>query len=162
VPDGTRSNVNVEELFNAVQHLAGRTALKAAPFVSWHPMVEEFDRLNPPVPRTGGLYREIYESVRKEILDALSRGSPAFASDRIDRAFNDALKSARRRCGTELGNRRMMRVGFEVGSGQRRPSLNPTGAPRVSFPPAAAGGLGCGKVRGGRFCRSRRLRRRRG
>jgi hypothetical protein len=38
--------VNVEDLFNAVQLLANRSTLEAAPFIgSWHPMVVEFDTL---------------------------------------------------------------------------------------------------------------------
>lgn len=40
------ARVNVEDLFNAVQLLANRSTLEAAPFIgSWHPMVVEFDTL---------------------------------------------------------------------------------------------------------------------
>ena len=38
--------INVEDLFNAVQLLAERGSLEAAPFIgSWHPFIDELDRL---------------------------------------------------------------------------------------------------------------------
>ena len=41
--------VNVEELFNAIDLLANRNTLEAAPFVgSWHSMIDEFDKIAPP------------------------------------------------------------------------------------------------------------------
>jgi SIR2-like domain len=44
--DPLDQNVNVEELFNAVQLLANRDSLETAPFIgSWHPMVQEFDKI---------------------------------------------------------------------------------------------------------------------
>lgn len=42
------SGVNIEDVFNAIQTLAERQTLEAAPFMgSWHPKVEELDVLEP-------------------------------------------------------------------------------------------------------------------
>ncbi len=68
--------IDVEELFNAVQLLEGRSNLEAAPFIgSWHPMVAEFDRINPARPSLNRLNRIIYESVTDQIFDAPRYGS---------------------------------------------------------------------------------------
>ena len=85
--------VNVEELFNAVQLLAGRRTLEAAPFVgSWHTMVEEFDKVNPPRPRLDRVGQVIYDSVSKEILAAFSQHTFSSESSDIDRKLENAVK----------------------------------------------------------------------
>jgi hypothetical protein len=92
--DPLEASVNVEELFNAVQLLAGRNSLEAAPFVgSWHPMVQDFDRVRSPSPQLGRLYRMIYEGVTKEILSALPPSPPAFAESDIDRELGQTIKT---------------------------------------------------------------------
>lgn len=56
---GVRGNdpfegVNVEDVFNAIQILAERQTLEAAPFIgSWHPLIEELDVIRP-LPRSFG------------------------------------------------------------------------------------------------------------
>ncbi len=94
---GVRGNnpyggVDVEELFNAVQLLEGRSNLEAAPFIgSWHPMVAEFDRINPARPSLNRLNRIIYESVTDQILDAFPVMGPSFSDKHIDEAINLAI-----------------------------------------------------------------------
>src|SRR4051794_30038485 len=59
--DPLTAGVNVEDLFNAVQLLAERHTLEAAPFVgSWHAMVDEFDRAPPSRSDTRSLGKIIY------------------------------------------------------------------------------------------------------
>jgi hypothetical protein len=88
------ASVNVEELFNAVQLLAERNALEAAPFVgSWHNMVQEFDKARIPTTRFDRLYRLIYDGVTKEILKALPNHPPPFAERDIDQDLEQAIKS---------------------------------------------------------------------
>src|SRR5262245_14379685 len=42
------AGVNIEEVFNAIELLAARNELEAAPFVgSWHPLVEDLDKDGP-------------------------------------------------------------------------------------------------------------------
>jgi hypothetical protein len=61
------SGVNVEEFFSAVQLLAERNELEAAPFVgSWHAMVEELDQESPASLRQEPLLNAIYEAIRDE------------------------------------------------------------------------------------------------
>lgn len=60
--DPLNSGVNVEEFFNAIQLLADRSTLEAAPFVgSWHSMVEEFDKVQPPAPHADKLQEIIFK-----------------------------------------------------------------------------------------------------
>jgi NAD-dependent SIR2 family protein deacetylase len=85
--------VNVEELFNAVQLLAERNTLEAAPFVgSWHAMVQEFDKAPSAPPQLDRLYRLIYEGVTKEILNALPSHPPAFIDRDIDRDLEQTIE----------------------------------------------------------------------
>lgn len=92
--DPLGGGVNVEELFNAVQLLAERDTLEAAPFVgSWHSMVQEFDKVRASPPHLDRLYRLIYEGVIKEILNALPHSLPAFGDRDIDRALEDTIKA---------------------------------------------------------------------
>lgn len=72
--DALQGAVNVEELFNAVQLLAERNTLEAAPFVgSWHTKVQELDRARLPEPRFDRLYGLIRDGLIKEMLSELSR-----------------------------------------------------------------------------------------
>ncbi|WP_337288511.1 SIR2 family protein [Candidatus Methylomirabilis sp.] len=69
--DPLQEGVNVEELFNAVQLLAERNTLEAAPFVeSWHPMVQELDRARLHA-GSGRLYWLIYDRLVKAMESAL-------------------------------------------------------------------------------------------
>lgn len=89
------SGVNVEELFNAIDLLANRHTLEAAPFVgSWHSMIDEFDRITPPQSNAYGLHRAIYASVTKEILNALPNSAPPFGDSEIERALQHAITQA--------------------------------------------------------------------
>jgi hypothetical protein len=85
--DPLNTDVNVEDLFNAVQLLADRHTLEAAPFVgSWHAMVEEFDKVHPSQSSTRSLSRTIYKVVVDEICKALSVTPGHFEAGRIDSA----------------------------------------------------------------------------
>jgi hypothetical protein len=87
--------VNVEELFNAVQLLAEHHTLEGAAFVgSWHAMVEELDKINPPPPRFDRVTQIIYESVTKEIMAALDQNISSSDASNIDRTLESAIKSA--------------------------------------------------------------------
>ena len=89
------AGVNVEDLFNAVQLLAERNSLEAAPFVgSWHPMVEEFDKVYPSRSDTSRLHRIIYESVSEGIRKAFEDHPSSFEADRIDEAIRSTLGQA--------------------------------------------------------------------
>src|SRR5437762_240144 len=92
--DPLEGGVNVEELFNAVQLLAERNSLEAAPFVgSWHSMVQELDQVRSSPPQLDRLYRRIYEGVTKEILNALPRSPPAFGDRDIDHELQQTIKN---------------------------------------------------------------------
>src|SRR6266496_947874 len=92
--DPLEGGVNVEELFNAVQLLAERNSLEAAPFVgSWHSMVQELDQARSSPPQLDRLYRLIYDGVTKEILNALPHSPPAFGDSDIDRELDQTIKN---------------------------------------------------------------------
>lgn len=83
-----RTGVDVEELFAAVELLARRHTLEAAPFIgAWHARVDELDRVT-----TSGRYqiqdvtRKIYETIIKE----LERTIPATNSSTV-RAIDGAV-----------------------------------------------------------------------
>jgi SIR2-like domain len=84
--------INIEDLFNAVQLLAERNNLEAAPFIgSWHSFLEELDKIYPSQP-SGNLQRLIYDAVAKEILSAFSQNPPSFGSSKIDSALTSTIK----------------------------------------------------------------------
>ncbi len=86
--------VNVEELFNAVQLLAERHTLEAAPFVgSWHAMVEEFDKTYPSRTNTRSLSQSIYRIVSGEIRRAFSETPPSFEADKIDKVLASTIQT---------------------------------------------------------------------
>lgn len=88
--------VNVEELFNAIDLLANRHTLEAAPFVgSWHSMIDKIDKIDPPRSDIQGVYRAIYQSVTKEILHALPNHAPHFGGHDIDNALVHAISQAK-------------------------------------------------------------------
>lgn len=91
--DPLQGAVNVEELFNAVQLLAGRNTLEAAPFVgSWHSMVQELDRARLPETRFGHrLYELIRNEFAKERRSKWSISSGLGGHD-FERVFNDAFE----------------------------------------------------------------------
>ena len=70
--------VNVENLFNAIDILANRHTLEAAPFVgSWHFMIDEFDKIEPPRPNISSLYDVICKNIKEDIIPELTdRFSP--------------------------------------------------------------------------------------
>jgi len=75
-----------------VQLLAERDTLEAAPFInSWHSFIDELDKIYPSRP-SGSLQRLIYETVSKQILDALSQNPPAFSADKVDKALISAIQ----------------------------------------------------------------------
>ena len=89
--------VDVEELFSAVMLLAERHSLEAAPFVgSWHYMVEQLDKATPDLWSAGRLHEVIYESVTREIIDAVPTQAPAFAGYHIDDELARLLQTAMR------------------------------------------------------------------
>lgn len=89
--DPLTSGVNVEEFFNAIQLLADRNTLEASPFVgSWHYMVEEFDKIQPPAPHAKKLQEIIFKSITDKIFSSIPNTLPAFGARDID----DALKKA--------------------------------------------------------------------
>lgn len=91
--DPLTAGVNVEDLFNAVQLLAERHTLEAAPFVgSWHAMVDEFDRAPPSRSNTRSLGKIIYRLVSGEIRKALSNTPSSFEAGKIDGALTAAIK----------------------------------------------------------------------
>lgn len=100
--------INVEDLFNAVQLLAERDTLEAAPFInSWHSFIDELDKIYPSQP-SGNLQRLIYETVSKQILAALSQNPPAFGASKVDEALISAVQKL-----------------VEASVKNRRPSLTP-------------------------------------
>lgn len=92
--DPLQGAINVEELFNAVQLLAERNALEAAPFVgSWHAKVQELDRARFPEPQFDRLYRLIRDGIRNEIR---SEWSGSFGSYDFDRELKGAFERMNR------------------------------------------------------------------
>jgi hypothetical protein len=86
--------VNVEDLFNAIELLANRHTLEAAAFVgSWHAMIDEFDKIDPPRPNLNALHRVIYKSVTEEIIKAMPHSAPPFGDHNIDRNLKTTIES---------------------------------------------------------------------
>lgn len=86
------SGVNVEEFFSAVQLLAERNELEAAPFVgSWHAMVEELDQESPASLRLEPLLNAIYEAIRDEILEAFGQTPSSSDMKQIDDTLQKAV-----------------------------------------------------------------------
>lgn len=93
--DPLSSGVNVEEFFNAIQLLADRSSLEAAPFVgSWHSMVEEFDKIQPPALHADKLQEIIFKSVTEKIFDSIPTFLPSFGASSIDRKLNEHIKNS--------------------------------------------------------------------
>lgn len=87
------SGVNVEDLFNAVQSLAKRNTLEMAPFIgSWHPLIDTFDKIQPPSPRVDRLHKVIYESITKEIANALPSSPPSFSGSNVDKNLQTVIE----------------------------------------------------------------------
>ncbi|CAN5439077.1 hypothetical protein BH20VER3_BH20VER3_06040 [soil metagenome] len=104
--DPLNSGVNVEEFFNAIQLLADRNTLEAAPFVgSWHAMVEEFDKLTP-TPHADRLHEVIFRSVTEKIFSSLPSSLPSFAAGDLDRklerTITKTIEAAVRRQSTNI------------------------------------------------------------
>ena len=93
--DPLTAGVNVEDLFNAVQLLAERHSLEAAPFVgSWHAMVNEFDKIYPSRSGSNSLARAIYRIVSAEIRRAFDETPSGFEAGKIDRALAASIGKA--------------------------------------------------------------------
>lgn len=87
------TGINVEELFNAIQLLAGRHSLDVTPFVgSWHSLVEEFDKVHPNSARADRIQEIIYKNVIEKVASSLPSSLPAFKPGDIDRKVNEAIK----------------------------------------------------------------------
>ncbi len=85
--------MDVEELFNAAQLLAGRHQIEAAPFIgSWQAMIDEFDKVTPSRVKPDKLINLIYEAVTGEVLKAFPTNPPPFKADKIDSVLQDQLK----------------------------------------------------------------------
>jgi len=92
--DALSSGVNVEELFNAVQLLADRGRLEAAPFVgSWHAMVEELDTFDPPEASLERIHRAIQKGVAEQVKSAIPNHISGFAASDIDRNVQKAIEA---------------------------------------------------------------------
>lgn len=93
--DPLKLGVNIEDLFNAVQLLAERNSLEAAPFVgSWHAMVDEFDKASPSSSNTHRLNDLVYKSVVREFKDAFRELPQGHDRDQIDRNLASYVKRA--------------------------------------------------------------------
>lgn len=57
-------NINVEDFFNSILLLAERDNLEVTPFInSWHPMVEEFDKVTSHSDKAANLFRKLTENI---------------------------------------------------------------------------------------------------
>jgi hypothetical protein len=93
------SGINVEDLFSAVQLLAERNTIEAAPFISsWNSKLDEFDKESPYSLNLDDLIAEIYKSVRSEIVDALASNPTSTELNDIDRSFENACKKILNSC----------------------------------------------------------------
>jgi hypothetical protein len=87
-----KRGVNVEDLFNAVQLLAERHDLEAAPFVgSWHRMVDELDRKTSTM-HAGSISRTIFRAIWKEIAEAIPHHSSGFEEHKVNHAITEIVK----------------------------------------------------------------------
>jgi hypothetical protein len=84
--------VNVEDLFNAIQTLANRGSFEASPFVTWHHMVDELDRIKSSRLGIDKLNRLIYQSVVREIISENLNPNPKFSIGTVDDTFVKATK----------------------------------------------------------------------
>jgi hypothetical protein len=86
------SMINIEDLFNAIKLLAERNSLEIAPFVgSWHSFIDELDKTYPPMP-TANIQKIIYESIAKELIDALSAKPDLASCNRLQNAIIADIK----------------------------------------------------------------------
>jgi hypothetical protein len=87
--------VNIEDVFNAIDLLAARQELEAAPFIgSWHPLVEEFDRERP----SAAAIREVQQGIVEAIADSARSnlsGNPPPEAREIDRAIQEMASQQR-------------------------------------------------------------------
>jgi hypothetical protein len=89
--------VDIEELFNAMQLLATRHALEAAPFIgSWHATVDELDVSSGGRASVDQLMRELASSLFKAFEEAVPRTGESRA---IDNAVQEAMKGGTVRVG---------------------------------------------------------------
>lgn len=87
------SGIDVEALFNAIQLLAGRQELEAAPFIgSWHPLVEGLDRIDSPRTDPRRLQEAIYKSVAETMSEAYSTISASSTAREIDQTIEAMIK----------------------------------------------------------------------
>jgi hypothetical protein len=78
--------VNVEEVFSAVELLAKRGSLEAAPFIgAWHPGVEALDRV-------GARYDRLARAIVEQVAEAFGRGRVSFASHDFRKEFESAVR----------------------------------------------------------------------
>lgn len=90
------TGVNVEDLFNAIQLLAGRQELEAAPFIgSWHPLVEGLDRINPKKTDLRRLQEVIYKSVTETMLEVYPTNSVSSTAKEIDQTIEVMSKGGK-------------------------------------------------------------------
>ena len=91
------SAVDVESFFNAIDLLARRNELEAAPFIgSWHDRVEELDRQEPTTVDSKKLVRELFTITADELLDSfdvkISSGKRSRAGKKMFSAIEAGLE----------------------------------------------------------------------
>lgn len=115
--DPLTSGVNVEEFFNAIQLLANRGSLEAAPFVgSWHAKIEEFDQIRP-VSNAERLQEIIFKSVTAKIFDSIPANPSSFITGDIDRKLEELIRKSAEAAmkGRSLNAGSSCSIGKEVG-----------------------------------------------
>lgn len=113
--DALKCGINVEEFFNAVEMLANRSTLNATPFVgSWHAMIEEFDKIEPPRQDAARIQKIIYDGIAVQIKRALSSAVPAFKARNIDSKLSDFVNKSIKN-GSRTYHSSEVGVGKEVG-----------------------------------------------
>jgi len=91
--DPLKEGVNVEDLFNAVQLLAERNTLEAAPFVgSWHSMVDQLDKSLRASPSQ--VLTAIQRNMREVMVQSLPQSPPSIHCRDIDTAIHDTVQKA--------------------------------------------------------------------
>lgn len=110
-----KCGINVEEFFNAVEMLANRHALNATPFVgSWHAMIEEFDKIEPPRQDAARIQKIIYDGIAVQIKRAVSSAIPPFKDRNIDTKISEFVTKSIKD-GSRIQSSSSVGVGKEVG-----------------------------------------------
>lgn len=88
------NSVDVESFFNAIDLLARRNDLEAAPFIgSWHDRVEELDRRTPRKVDSKKLVRELFTITADELLDSFDVKISSTTRNRAGKEMFNAIES---------------------------------------------------------------------